>query len=89
MILLPGGLAPPPTRILDPPLHILFTQVNQNCNGVFTPTEIFSCLSMESIRLGGPVHGIETKTVHKTLPGGGGGPVGRWVGRGVVGSRGW
>ena len=32
------------------------------------------CLSMESIRLGGPVHGIVTKIVHKTLPGGGGGP---------------
>ena len=31
---------------------------------------------MESIRLGGPAHGILTKTVHKTLPG-------------VVGSRGW
>ena len=28
------------------------------------------------IRLGGPAHGILTKTVHKTLPGGGGGPVG-------------
>ena len=42
---------------------------------------------MESIRLGGPVHGIVTKTVHKTLPGGGGGP-GGWVGRGWWGSRG-
>ena len=29
---------------------------------------------MESVRLGGPAHGIVTKTVHKTLPGGGGGP---------------
>ena len=37
------------------------------------------CLSMESIRLGGPAHGIVTKTVHKTLPGGGGGPAGGWV----------
>ena len=27
---------------------------------------------MESIRPGGPAHGIVTKTVHKTLPGGGG-----------------
>ena len=58
------------------------------------------CLSMESIRLGDPAHGIMTKTVHKTLPGvvgsgggwvgwvgGGGGPRGEWVG--VVGSRGW
>ena len=26
------------------------------------------------MRLGGPAHGIVTKTVHKTLPGGGGGP---------------
>ena len=33
------------------------------------------------IRLGGHAHGIVTKTVHKTLPGGGGGP-GGWVGRG-------
>ena len=36
-----------------------------------------------SIRLGGPAHGIVTKTVHKTLPGGGGGR-----GWGVRGSRG-
>ena len=58
---------------------------------------------MESIRLGGPAHGIVIKTVHKTLPGGGwvgggrvqgwvsrggGGPGGGWVG--VVGFRsGW
>ena len=35
-------------------------------------------LSIEwnSIRLGGPAHGIVTKTVHETLPGGGGGPGG-------------
>ena len=39
----------------------------------------FSCL-WNSIRLGGTAHGIVTKTVHKTLPGGGGGPGGRWVG---------
>ena len=41
---------------------------------------------MESIRLGGPAHGIVTKTVHKTLPGGGGGPEGggiQGVGRGA------
>ena len=47
---------------------------------------------MESIRLGGPAHGIVTKTVHKTLPGCGGGSrgwVGGWLG-GVVGwSQGW
>ena len=34
-----------------------------------------------SIRLGGPAHGIVTKTIHKTLPGGGGGT--------VVGVKGW
>ena len=57
---------------------------------------LFNCLSMESIRLGGPAHGLVTKTVHKTLPGGGGGPGGGWVGvvwgpgvvRGGGGSRG-
>ena len=32
-----------------------------------------------SIRLGGHEHGIVTKTVHKTLPGGGGGQRGRGV----------
>ena len=34
-----------------------------------------NCLSIEwnSIRLGGSAHGIVTKTVCKTLPGGGGG----------------
>ena len=31
-------------------------------------------LEWNSMRLGGPAHGIVTKTVHKTLPGGGGGP---------------
>ena len=61
-------------------------------------------LSIEwnSIRLGGPAHGIVIKTVHKTLPGGGGGSGGGWVegcrggggpgggwGRGWWGSRGW
>ena len=55
-------------------------------------------LSIErnSIRLGGPTHGIVIKAVHKTMPGGGGGPgggevqgvggvggpLGRWVGGG-------
>ena len=29
------------------------------------------CLSMESIRLGGPAHGIVTKNIHKILQGGG------------------
>ena len=38
-----------------------------------------------SIRLGGPAHGIVTKTVHKTLPGNGGG---QGVGGGRVGGGG-
>ena len=48
---------------------------------VFSPS-CSALLSIEwnSIRLGGPAHGIVTKTVHKTLPGGGGGPGGGWVG---------
>ena len=33
----------------------------------------FISIEWNLIRLGGPVHGIVTKTVHKTLPGGGGG----------------
>ena len=55
----------------------------------------FHLLSIEwnLIRPGGPAHGIVTKTVHKTLPGGGGwwcSPRGGWVclGRGGVGPRG-
>ena len=36
------------------------------------------------MRLGGPAHGIVTKTVHKTLAGGGGGP-GGWVFIGLQG----
>ena len=43
---------------------------------------------MESIRLGGPAHGIVTKTVHKTLPGVMGQGVGGWVGRRWWGCRG-
>ena len=35
---------------------------------------LFNCLSMESKRLGGPAHRIVTKTVHKTLIRGVGGP---------------
>ena len=38
------------------------------------------------IRLGGPAHGIVTKTVQKTLPGGGGPQ--RWVDRGTGGDGG-
>ena len=42
---------------------------------------------MELIRLGGPAHGIATKTIHKSLPGSGGGPGvgGLGVGRGPGG----
>ena len=42
-------------------------------------TDILLFLSIEwnSIRLSGPAHGIVTKTVHKTLPEGGGGQEGR------------
>ena len=36
--------------------------------------QIFLSIELNLIRLGDPVHGIVTKTVHKTLPGGGGGP---------------
>ena len=32
-----------------------------------------TALLVHSIRIGGPAHGIVTKTVHKTLPQGGGG----------------
>ena len=57
----------------------------------------YNCLSMELIRLGGPAHGIVTKTVHKTLPGGGGvqgwlgvvGVQGGWVGGGGGPGGGW
>ena len=42
---------------------------------------------MESIILGGPVHEIVTKTVHKSLPGDGGGPGSRWLG-GWLGGKG-
>ena len=44
------------------------------------------------IRLGGPAHGIVTKTVHKTLSWGGGGRgwgSRGWWGQGVVGSWEW
>ena len=36
-------------------------------------TKRFFHIEWNSIRLSGPAHGIVTKTVHKTLPGGGGG----------------
>ena len=49
----------------------------------------FLSIEWNSIRLGGPAHGIVIKTVHKTLPWGGGGPGGGWVGGvGVVGVQG-
>ena len=41
---------------------------------------------MESIRLGGPAHGIVTKNIHKILPGGG--QVRGGGGLGVKGPRG-
>ena len=41
-------------------------------------------IKWNSIRLGGPAHGIITKTVHKTLPGGGGCGCKEWD-LGVVG----
>ena len=46
---------------------------------------------MESIRLGGPAHGIVTKSVYKSLPWGGGGPGGGWLLGWVGGDRvqGW
>ena len=43
---------------------------------------------MELIRLGGPAHGIVTKIIHKSLPGSGGRPGGRWVGPREVGRGG-
>ena len=39
-------------------------------------SECLLSIKWNSIRLGGPAHGIVIKTVHKTLPGGGGGPGG-------------
>ena len=44
---------------------------------------------MESIRLGGPVHGIVTRTVCKTLPGAFGDPGVGGMSRGWWGSREW
>ena len=54
---------------------------------------IYLSFEWDSIRLGGPAHGIVTKTVHKTLPGGGRseggmGWVGGWGLQGWWGSRG-
>ena len=40
------------------------------------PKNVFLSIEWNSIRLGGPAHGIVTRTVHKTLPG-------------VVGAQGW
>ena len=50
-----------------------------------TTTTLLS-FEWNSIRLGGPTHGIVTKSVHKTLPGGGGGR--GWGGLGGGGVRG-
>ena len=53
-------------------LHIYFT--------------ILLSIEWNSIRLSGPAHEIVTKTVHKTLPGGGGSQGGRGGGQGWWGS---
>ena len=54
------------------------------CIIIYATTLKFSLLiEWNLIRLGGHAHGIVTKTVHKTLPGCGGGQ-GGGVGRGVV-----
>ena len=63
-----------------PSLHLL----NEESEQIISFTELHlnvPSLSIEwnSIRLGDPAHGIVTKTVHKTLPGGCGGPGGRGV----------
>ena len=44
---------------------------------VFVDFIFYLSFEWNSIRLGGPAHGIVTKTVHKILPGGGGGQGGR------------
>ena len=66
------------------------TNTRVSASHMFTAiSERLLSIEWNSIRLGDPVHGIVTKTVHKTLPGGGGGPGGRWVGGvGVVGVQG-
>ena len=56
-----------------------------SCHSSFFKLNEFLSFEWNSIRLGGHAHGIVTKTVHKTLPGGGG----VWGGRvGVVGVKG-
>ena len=52
------------------------------------PSMVLFSIKWNSIRLGGPAHGIVTKTVHKTLPGGGGGSRGGRESRGGRGSMG-
>ena len=56
----------------NPPPKIPFPE-NSQAKGIC----IFLSFEWNSIRLGGSVHGIVTKTVHKTMPGGGGGQGGR------------
>ena len=52
--------------------------------------ELLLSIKGNLIRLGGPAHGIVTKTVHKTLSGVGGNPGDGWELRvqGVVGAQG-
>ena len=70
--------------------NVIFSVVNPALyNGEHMQTVYHSLLSFEwnSIRLGGPAHEIVTKTVHKTLPVGGGDM--EWLGgSGVVGVKG-
>ena len=51
----------------------------QNWSKSFYYLEALLSIEWNSIRLGGPAHGIVIKTVHKTLPGVVGGPGGGWV----------
>ena len=62
------------------------TCVQKNPMGRGWKTCVILSFKLNSIRLGGPAHGIVTKTVHKTLPGGVGS---RGGGQGVEGGRGW
>ena len=66
-------------------LHAHQIKINlKNVKSLPYPTSFLS-FEWNSIRLGGPAHGIVTKTVHKTLPG----VVGvKGVGGGRVGSGG-
>ena len=72
--------------------YLISTEVNKSCSFYVITLQSLS-FEWNSIRLGGPAHGIVTKTIHKTLPGGGrgqgarGGWVAWWGSRGWWGSR--